>query len=297
MTTFDVTAGVTGIDVGMFDDGVLSVYLFADDEPTLVDAGTANGADRIAAGIERAGLSPSDLSHIVLSHVHVDHSGAAAALVEAAPDANVYIHEATAPHLADPEGLVASSRDAMGEHFEQVGAQGPVPEANLVPVSEDGTTIDIGENTLEMIHAPGHSPDHFAVWNQERGLLFASECLGSYFPRADQWLPPATLPNFDRELVADAIDRLEALDPDRIVFPHFGVWPEDTRAAFETARAQLHRFDEAVLEFYGETGSVEDTIARVADELIDLSPPYDAQARGFFSRLLTTGYLRYHGHY
>lgn len=295
MTTFTVTDGVYGIDIEMFDASVASVYLFDDEEPTLVDGGIAAATETIIDGIKDCGVDPSDLSNLVLSHIHVDHTGAASDLVDVAPDLNVYIHESTAPHLVDPSGLLESSRRAMGDHFESMGEQGPVSESNVVGVSDEGTTIDIGVNSLELIYAPGHSPDHFAVWNPERELLFAAECLGLFLADADEWLPPATLPNFDIDAIRVAIDRLEALEPDRIVFPHFGEWPADPDEAFETARTELRRYNERILEYHETTRSLEETKQRVADDLLDLSPPYDPTVESFFARLLTEGYLRYHG--
>jgi glyoxylase-like metal-dependent hydrolase (beta-lactamase superfamily II) len=295
MSQFQVTDGVHGIDVELFDEAVTSVYLFDDAEPALVDAGTAASADTIVDGMRECGVEPAALDHLVLSHVHTDHTGAAADLVDANPDLSVYIHEMTAPHLVDPTGLVESSKEAMGEHFALMGEQDPVPEANVVEVSDDGTSIDLGEYSLEMIYAPGHSPDHFAVWNPERRLLFAAECLGIYLQRADRWLPPSTLPNFDVDMLEDAIDHLRRLDPEQIVFPHFGEWPRDTDEAFETAERELHRFDERILEIHGETDSRDETKRRVAEELVDASPPYDGTVESFYASLVTDGYLRDHG--
>lgn len=295
MTPFEVTDGVYGIDIEMFDTGVTAVYLFDGDEPTLVDGGTAAAAETIVDGIDACGVDPSSLSNLVLSHVHVDHTGAASDLVDVAPDLDVYIHESTAPHLIDPSGLVESSKRAMGEHFDDMGAQGPVPEDAVVTVSDAGTTIDVGDTSLELHHAPGHSPDHVAVWNPERELLFAAECLGLYLARADQWLPPATLPNFDVEELAETIDRLEALAPDRIVFPHFGAWPDDPDAAFETARTELRRYEDRILEWHDATGSADRTKERVRSELLSLAPPYDQRVESFFASLLTDGYLTCHG--
>lgn len=295
MATFQVADGVYGIDVELFDEGVVSVYLFDDEDPTLVDAGAAAGADRILDGLAACGLDPGDLANVVLSHVHADHTGAASAIADAAPDADVYIHELTAPHLVDPSGLIESSRRAMGEHFELLGEQGPVPENRVVPVTDDGLALDTGEHTLELIHAPGHSPDHLAVWSPGRGVLFAAECLGLYFPRADRWTPPSTLPNFDVGVLADTIDDLRGFDPDEILLPHFGAWPDDPEAAFETAAAELHRFDEWICERHDATGSVEATIDAVAADLLALSGPYDPVVESFYANLVTKGYLKQDG--
>lgn len=294
MATFEVTDGVYGIDIELFDSGFDAVYLFDDESPTLVDAGTAASAETILDGMRDCGVSPAELEHVVLSHIHVDHSGAASALVEAGTNVDVYIHEMTAPNLVDPSGLVESSKQAMGEHFEEMGEQDPVPEENVVAVSDEGTTIDIGANTLEMIYAPGHSPDHFAVWNPERRLLHAAECLGGYLERADQWFPPSTVPNFDVDLIDEAIDQLQALEPERIVLPHFGVWPKEPETAFDLAKTELHRFDDRILEVHDETGSVEATTEAVVDELLSISPPYDEQVEAFYGKLITSGYLMAH---
>ena len=295
MAVFEVTEGVYGIDIGLFDAEVASVYLFDDEEPTLVDGGTAASAATIADGLAECGVPASALDHLVLSHVHADHSGAASALVGENPDLTVYIHELTAPHLFDPATLVESSKRAMGGHFAAMGEQGPVPEENVVTVADDGMSLDLGANTLELVHAPGHSPDHFAIWNPERRLLFAAECLGIYLARADRWLPPGSLPNFDPDLLADAIDRLRALDPERIVFPHFGEWPREPEEAFETAERELRRWEERILELHEVTGSRDETKAAVADELVDAAPPYDQAVEDFYASLITDGYLKHHG--
>jgi glyoxylase-like metal-dependent hydrolase (beta-lactamase superfamily II) len=291
---FDVTDGVFGIDAELFGPGFASVYLFDDEEPTLLDTGAAACAETIIDGLFECGCPPDELEHIVCSHVHTDHTGSVSALLEKAPNANVYIHELTAPHLTDPTRLIESSRRAMGEHFDDVGEQGPVSEENVVTVPDDGMTLDIGSNSLEFVHAPGHSPDHCAVWNPERRLLFAAECLGNHFDRVDRWFPPASVPNFDVETTERTIDRLRGLDPDRIILPHFGVVEEPT-TAFERSMRALHRFDRRILELYETAGSLDATIEAVADELVDISPPYTTQIEAFQAELATKGYLNYHG--
>lgn len=295
MTTFEVTDSVYGIDTELFGPSFTSVYLFDDDEPTLVDSGPAANVDTVVEGLREIGFDPGTLENVVLSHVHADHSGGAGALLEHAPEADVYIHEMTAPHLIDPSGLIESSRQAMGDHFEAIGEQTPVPEDNVVTVPDSGATIDIGTTSLELVYAPGHSPDHFAVYNPERELCFSAECIGSYLEDADQWVPPSTLPNFDPEACERAIDRVEALDPERIVFPHYGVWPGDPEAAFETAREELRRFDDRIRELYDDAGTIDGTRRAVADELIDIAPPYSEAVESFYAALITDGYLKHHG--
>ena len=295
MDPSEVADDVYRIDAGLFDAGSLAVYLFDGEEPALVDAGTAASAETVIDGMAECGVDPADLEHLVVSHVHVDHSGGASALVEENPDLDVYIHEMTAPHLADPGELIESSREAMGEHFGRMGEQGPVPETNIVGVPDEGLTVEAGGGTLELVHAPGHSPDHLAVWDPDRELLFAAECLGMYLGQADRWVPPATLPNFDVAAIDRAIDQLAGYEPETIVFPHFGAWPCDPDEAFETARRELHRWDDRVLDLHEEAGSVGATVEPVGEELLDVAPPYTPVMESFYARLVALGYLRYHG--
>jgi glyoxylase-like metal-dependent hydrolase (beta-lactamase superfamily II) len=295
MSTFDVTDGVHGIDVGLFDVGVLSGYLFDGESPTLVDPGPPASVESVLAACREVGVRPVDLENVVLSHIHLDHGGAAGALVEAVPDLDVYVHEATAQHLVEPGALVGSTRAAMGEHFEAMGQPLAVPTANVVEVPERGATLDIGANTLEMVHAPGHSPDHFAVWNPERELLFGAESVVNYLERADRWVPPSTLPNFDPETLESSIERLREFDPEHLVLPHFGVYPYDPAEAFDRGLAELGRYDERIRKVFADTESVEATREAVADDLLDLSPPYDPDVEAFYARLVTDGYLNYHG--
>ena len=295
MGPFEVTDDVHCIDTGLFDAGSLAVYLFDGEEPALVDAGTAATAEMVTTGLVECGVDPADLEHLVVSHIHVDHSGGASALVEANPDLDVYIHGMTAPHLADPETLIESSREAMGEHFGRMGEQGAVPEANVVEVPDEGLTVEAGGGTLELVHAPGHSPDHLAVWAPDRELLFAAECLGMYLERADRWVPPGTLPNFDVDAVDRAIDRLAGYGPETVVFPHFGAWPRDPAELFETASRELHRWDDRVLDLHEGADSVEATVERAGEELLDIAPPYTPVMESFYARLVTLGYLKHHG--
>jgi len=293
-STFAVTNRVTGIDCEMFGEGVLAAYLLDDPEPTLVETGCAAGIDTLRAGIRAAGVDPTDLANAVVSHVHLDHSGGAAALAAEAPDLSVYIHEATADHLVDPGALVASSERAMGEHFPAVGAPDPLPAENLVPVGDDGATVETGARSLELLHTPGHAPDHLAAWDPESGTAFVNEAIGSYYGRAGQHLPPATLPRFDPAAVRDSVATLRALDADRVALSHFGV-RTDVGAAFEDTEAALELFLERVPELFEACDrDLSATEAAVREELLDLQG-YAEGIQAFETRFQTRGALEHHG--
>ncbi|MFB6206793.1 MAG: MBL fold metallo-hydrolase [Haloglomus sp.] len=293
MSVFEITDDVYGIDLEMFDGEVLAAYVITSDDPVLVETGYPRGIERLRDGLEAVGVPPAELAHAVVSHVHIDHSGGAALLVEDNPDLSVYIHDVTADHLVDPADLTASSREAMGEHFAEMGEPEPMPPENLVRVSDDGTEIDSGDREIALVPTPGHSPDHLAAWDPTSGVLFANEAIGSYYPRADRWVPPSTLPRFDVDAVRASIDRLRAFDADSLAMSHFGC-RADPSAALSLAAETLDQFERRIPELYREHDDLAATEAAVRDELLGL----DAYAEGiqaFETRFQTRGFLRYAG--
>jgi glyoxylase-like metal-dependent hydrolase (beta-lactamase superfamily II) len=294
MATFRVSDELYGIDFEMFDTEVLSGYVIDADDPVLIETGYPHGVGRLRDGLESVGVPSSELAHAVISHVHIDHSGGAALLVEDNPDLNVYIHEATADHLVDPAELTESSRDAMGGHFEEMGEPDPVPPSNVIRVDDERTDIDAGDRTISLLSTPGHSPDHLSAWDPASGTMFANEAVGSYYPRSGRWLPPSTLPRFDIEAVRASIDRLREFDGDRLALSHFGVRP-DPDAALDEATETLDTFERRIPKLYREHDENASATERaVRAKLVALDGYADA-IESFETRFQTRGFLRYAG--
>lgn len=291
MEPFSVTGETYGIDLELFEPGVVTAYVLNDDEPTLIDTGYANGTDQLLNGLETLGIEPSSLSNAIVSHIHLDHAGGAAELVEHAPDIDVYVHEMTGTFLTDPERLIESSRRAMGDHFEAVGGPEPLPERNLVEVDGEGETVDTGSRTLELIPTPGHAPDHLSVWDPTTESLFANESFASYYPKADTWLPPGTFPNFDVELVDETMNTLSALEPAKMTLSHAGVVPEP-ESAFDIVRKRIEEFADRIPAIYEEQGDDLEATERVVErDLLDLGNAYGADLVSFEAKFQTRGFL------
>ncbi|WP_313693588.1 MBL fold metallo-hydrolase [Halorarum halobium] len=271
MPTFPVAPDVYGI--ALDDDETTAAYLIDDEEPTLVETGTAQGASRIRSTLTTLGVPPETLRHAVIGHYHLDHAGGARALLEEAPELTCYAHGSMTAWLTEGEQfdrLVESTASALPDQFEGMGApDGPLPTSRLRSVGDDGTSLDVGSRTVELVHTPGHSPDHLSAFVPSDGIAFANEAIGRLFPRTDTFLPPATVPSFDLEATARSIDRLADLDPDLVALSHFGVHDEPA-ALFDRARRALSRFRDrvpALHEAHGE--DLEATVDAVRRELLD----------------------------
>ena len=99
---------------------------------TLVDPGPASCLDTLRQSLVDHGFALADVRELLLTHIHLDHAGAAGSIVKQNPDVEVYVHEQGAPHMVDPAKLLASASRLYGEDMDRLwGEFLPVPEKNI----------------------------------------------------------------------------------------------------------------------------------------------------------------------
>src|SRR6476659_8699953 len=136
---------------------IASYLLDTDDGAALFDCGPSTTIDALKAGLTDRGLALTDVRHLLLSHIHLDHAGAAGTLVREHPALQVHVSAVGAPHLADPAKLEASARRLYGESFDPLwGELAPVPAENIRIVGADV----LG---LECFPSPGHASHHVSM--------------------------------------------------------------------------------------------------------------------------------------
>lgn len=201
--------------------GAICAYLVVGDEPAVVDPGPSTTLDHLEEGIREAGVDPSELRHLFLTHVHLDHAGASGHLAAACPDLTVHVHEDAARHVADPERLVASTRRTFGEAHDRLwGEVRPVPRNRLrgwrpgEPLPLDG---------LRALPTPGHIAHHLAYLDEETGLLFAGDALGIVLHPEAPTHPPTPPPGVDVEAWLRTLAEIRVVGPERGGVAHFGV--------------------------------------------------------------------------
>jgi len=255
--TFEVAAGLTAIDT--FYGGrerYTAAYLLAADEPAIVETGPTTSAEHVVAGLDRLGIGPSDLAHIVVTHIHLDHAGGVGRLARVFPRATIWVHERGAPHLHDPTKLVASATRLYGETqmASLFGPVEPVPAERIRPLAE-GDQVVLGGRTLDVLDTPGHASHHVALADSVTGSVFTGDALGIHVPDVPVLRPATPPPDFDVELAVRSIERIRARARSGIVlFSHFGpVTDVDricdlavrrTRGWAEVVRVALQRTDD-----------------------------------------------------
>jgi glyoxylase-like metal-dependent hydrolase (beta-lactamase superfamily II) len=171
---------------------------------------------------------------LLLTHIHLDHAGAAGALARRFSGLRVYVHELGAQHLADPSRLVASARTVFGEAMERLwGEVLPVPPERIIPL-RGGETVE----GCRVIHAPGHARHHVCYLHLESGHAYVGDVAGARIPPAELVVMPTPPPDIDVEAWLRSLDAVADLGAERLWMTHFGE-VSDPPAHIDEARQRL----------------------------------------------------------
>ncbi|HEY8842415.1 MAG TPA: MBL fold metallo-hydrolase [Gaiellaceae bacterium] len=241
---------------------VIGMYLLqTEDGLALNDCGPSTCVPELKARLAERGLELSDVRHLLLSHIHLDHAGAAGALVREHPELQVHVSEIGAPHLIDPSRLEASARRLYGDEFDTLwGELAPVPEQNVHAV---GSEV-LG---LACFPSPGHA-SHHVCYLDAAGTLYAGDAAGVRILPSSVVVPPTPPPEVDLEAWLTTLDEIERRGPERLALIHFGV-AEDLQRHLAELRERLERWSERV-----HSGASEEEFEELAGA--DLGPDREA---------------------
>ena len=241
---------------------VIGVYLLqTEDGLALNDCGPSTCVPELKARLAERGLELSDVRHLLLSHIHLDHAGAAGTLVREHPELQVHVSEIGAPHLIDPSRLEASARRLYGDEFDTLwGELAPVPEENV-------HTVDPEVLGLACFPSPGHA-SHHVCYLDAAGTLYAGDAAGVRILPSSVVVPPTPPPEVDLEAWLTTLDEIERRGPERLALIHFGV-AEDLQRHLAELRERLERWSERV-----HSGASEEEFEELAGA--DLGPDREA---------------------
>lgn len=226
--------------------GTIGVYLLPGPGGTfaLIESGPASTLETVLAAIQEAGFAPERLTSVLVTHIHLDHAGAAGALAQRF-GAEVYVHENGAGHLIDPSRLLASAARIYGDEMRTLwGETVALPQHLLRPV-RDGETLAILGQRLEVLYTPGHASHHVAyLLNKTR--LFTGDAAGIRLPGASTVRPALPPPEIDLELWARSVQAMRQVGPEELLLTHFGP-VGDPEAHFNALLRQHQLWSESIL--------------------------------------------------
>ncbi|HEY0792027.1 MAG TPA: MBL fold metallo-hydrolase [Chthoniobacterales bacterium] len=187
---------------------------------TLIDPGPASVFSHVIEALRQRHLEPGNVQRVLVTHVHLDHSGGAWAWAKAF-GSQVYAHPRGTPHLRNPEKLIASAARIYGDRMSRLWGDIKPIEPALVADLEDGETIVCDEWSVTALATPGHAQHHHCFWIGDERLLFAGDVAGVTIDGGPVF-PPCPPPDIDLEAWKNSLARLRSLLPARVVATHFG---------------------------------------------------------------------------
>ena len=245
----------------------IAAYLIRHAEgAVLVESGPGSTLSALEAGLSKEGLSPRDVTHVLLTHIHLDHAGAAGWL--AGQGAEIYVHPVGASHMLNPEKLLASAARIYGDRMESLwGEFLPVPE-NQLKVPNDAEEIVIGDLRFVPINTPGHAEHHYSYLFED--FLFCGDVGGVRIPGYPYLRVPMPPPELHIERWHESIARLRKEKFTHIAPTHFGI--------FDDSQWQLDEVEKGL-----------DSASRWLEETMPSNPPIEELRQSFTEWMLAEG--------
>ncbi|HXY86401.1 MAG TPA: MBL fold metallo-hydrolase [Gaiellaceae bacterium] len=247
---------------------VIGAYLLeTEDGLALFDCGPSSCVDALKRGLGERDVALTDVRHLLLSHIHLDHAGAAGVLVREHPALRVHVSSVGAPHLVEPARLEASARRLYGDTFDSLWGE-------LAPVPRDNVEI-VGERVLglDCLPSPGHA-SHHVVYVGAEGTAYAGDAAGVRIRPHAFVVPPTPPPEIDVPAWHRTIDELERRDLQALALTHFGV-VSDPERHLAGLRARLDEWTAIVCGGASEEEFGVAVRAALDEEELSAFPAYD----------------------
>ena len=264
--------GITAVDTEYLQPGHAASHIIQDaGHAAFVDVGTNYSVPHLLAGLEALGIAREAVDYVFLTHVHLDHVGGAGLLMRELPKARAVLHPRGAPHVIDPEKLIAGSKVVYGEErFQKLyGDLLPIPAAR-VDAAQDGQRYRLGGRELELIHTPGHALHHYAVVDSAHASIFPGDTFGISYRETDSprgaFITPTTSPTqFDPEQLIASIERMAAYAPKAMYLMHFSRVTDVPRLA-EMLKVQIR----AIVHIAQRHAAAQDRYTAIRADMLDL---------------------------
>ncbi|MGE5249464.1 MAG: MBL fold metallo-hydrolase [Bacteroidota bacterium] len=206
----------------------------------LVESGPGSGLPALQAALQREGFSARDVTHVLLTHIHLDHAGAAGWFSR--QGAEIVVHPVGAPHMLNPEKLLASAARIYGDQMDRLWGEFLPVREDRIRVVQDEEEIVVGSLRFIPFNTPGHAEHHYAYLFED--ICFTGDIGGVRIPGIPYLRLPMPPPELNLERWRASIARLRRQALARIAPTHFGIYddPDWHLAEVEKALVSVDRW-------------------------------------------------------
>lgn len=198
---------------------VTAAYLIVGPEgPILIETGPGSTLNTLLNKIRARGFQPEQIKHVLVTHIHLDHAGAAGWWAQ--QGAQIYVHSFGAKHLVDPEKLLASAGRIYGDKMDTLWGEMLAAPADKVTEVFDNDVLQVAGLEIKALETPGHARHHHVFVLGD--IAFAGDAAAARLPGWGFPDVPAPPPEFDLEVWEATLDHLLAQNFQCIYPTHFG---------------------------------------------------------------------------
>jgi glyoxylase-like metal-dependent hydrolase (beta-lactamase superfamily II) len=259
-----LAAGLSYIDLNFLGrpHAIATAVITGARDTALVDPGPTSCLATLEEGLHAQGIDLRDVTHLLLTHIHLDHAGATGTITKRHPHIQVLVHERGATHMVDPDKLLASATRLYGAEMDRLwGEFLAVPAANVRRL-QGGERLDIAGRVFDVAYTPGHASHHVSYYDASSGVAFVGDTAGICID-GGYIVPPTPPPDIDLDAWKASASRIEAWQPQTLFLTHFGPSPLPSATHMQILVEHL------------------DTASRLARETLSLRGTDDDRRRAF----------------
>ena len=263
-----LAAGVTYVDLNFLGrPHAIATGVIRDARGTaLIDPGPTSCLTALEEGLHAQGIPLAEVTHLLLTHIHLDHAGVSGTIVKRHPHIRVLVHERGALHMVDPQKLLDSATRLYGADMDRLwGEFLAVPAANIQSLS-GGERLDVAGRTFEVAYTPGHASHHVSFYDASSGVAFVGDTAGIRID-GGYIVPPTPPPDIDIEAWTASAARIDAWQPQTLFLTHFGPSSVPPATHMQTLLEHLDTSSRLARDTLSLAGTDDDRRQRFAEQL------------------------------
>lgn len=203
--------------------GTIGVYLVPHSRGAiLVESGPRSTIQNLIAGLNYHGFDVQDVTDVFLTHIHLDHAGGAGWWAQ--HGCQIHVHENGAPHLIDPEKLLASAARLYGDMMGTLWGEVVPVTKDKITIMHDNEVFKVGGISIRALDVPGHANHHLAYLTGD--ACFSGDIGGIRLGPQPYLSLPMPPPDLHLDKWRESIKYIQKFDPTRIIPTHFGIYSD-----------------------------------------------------------------------